>query len=130
MRGVKINFRAKGAKLEFNESVEGFLPTVQNAVVFTGQKVNSDHIRPEKGTDLLKNAVQGGLSNPGVFMQELAEIAIAAQLFSRDNDDEINEHELENFQLELDEWFGDAARIKIGARSSTGEEISTDYILS
>ena len=91
MKGVKVDFKATGAELNFNESVEGFMPTVQNTVIFTGQKSNSDHTRPEKGTDLLKNAVQGGLVNAGAFMQELTAIAIDAKLFTRDNDDVEND---------------------------------------
>jgi hypothetical protein len=130
MRGIKIDFKATGAELAFNESVDGFMPTVQNAVVFTGQKKNTDAVRPEKGTNLLIDANRGGMITAGHFMQTLAETAIEARIFSIETDTEDNPHILEKFSLELDEWFPDAARIKIGAKSITGEEITTDYTLS
>jgi hypothetical protein len=129
MQGIKINFKATGAELAFNESVEGFMPTVQNAVVFTGQKKNTDVVRPEKGTNLLVDANRGGMITAGHFMQTLAETAIEARVFTVENDTEDNIHVLEKFSLELDEWFLDGARIKIGAKSEAGEEITTEYTL-
>jgi len=131
MKAIRVNFSADGAEIDFNSQIENFWPTVQNTTVFTGQKLNTDKIFPDKGTNLHKNAVSGGLVTAGAFINALKELAIDAQTFTQETEDEDNnEHELRLFRLHLDTWLGDVARVRIAATSNKGESIDTNYILT
>ena len=123
MRAVPINFSGNGALLNFKDSVIGFWPTVQNALVYIGQKADSDKIFPEKGTNLHNNAAAGGMVSPEIFEVALDQLASEIQNFTLDTDEDYNEHQLNNIDLELEIWDRDKARIKVSATSSTGEVI-------
>ena len=131
MNGIRVNFSADGAEIDFNSEVEDFWPTVQNTTVFTGQKLNTDKIFSDKGTGIHKDAVSGGLSTAGSFLIALKQLSNDAAMFTQDTEDEDNnQFQLRQFSLELDSWLGTAAHIKVGAKSTTGEEINTNYTLS
>lgn len=62
MRGLRVNFNEDGASIDFNDSVNDFYSTVQNAVVNIGTKKETDKIYTTKGTTFFEKAVAGGVN--------------------------------------------------------------------
>lgn len=62
MRGLRVNFSEEGASIDFNDSVNNFYSTVQNAVVNVGTKKETDKIFISKGTTFFEKAVAGGVN--------------------------------------------------------------------
>ena len=127
MRSIRVNFEANGAIIDFNSEVDGFWPTVQNAVTFLGSKTGTDVIFPKKGTDIHTDAVSGGMITSEIFARALQDVAVKALQFSNRTEDDFNEHELSNFDLNLAGWSGSSAGVTVNATSSQGEEIVTKY---
>lgn len=63
MKSVKLSFEEKGVQFDFSAPVEDFANEVQTAMVNIATSKGSDPINPDKGTDLLKEAVAGRLIN-------------------------------------------------------------------
>ena len=59
MKGIKLNFAAEGASLDLSAPVTGFDTSVQNGLVNFGTAAGTDHIFPDRGTDLMKQAQAG-----------------------------------------------------------------------
>lgn len=61
VKSLRINFKADGASLDFNSSVDGVDCEIQNALVNIGTEKGSDKIHPQRGTALLGEAVRGAI---------------------------------------------------------------------
>jgi hypothetical protein len=111
------------ANIDFNDMVEGFWPTVQNATVCVGQKKKSDIIFPKKGSNMQPGASNFGL--PDIVNRSVGMASSEIEAFTRENDVDFNEHKLESFKLKLVGLSSDGVRLAINAKSSKGEQIIT-----
>lgn len=129
MRAIQLHFSGGGASLDFNNHIDGFTSTVQNALVFVGQKKGTDKIYPDKGTTLHNNAVSGGLVSPETLEVALNELSVEAQLFINETEEyDYNDDTLASVDIELAAWEGDKARLNVLATSSKGETVGVSSI--
>jgi hypothetical protein len=63
MRGVTINFFGVAPVFDFTDTVKNFDATVQNALVNLGTNIGSDPLYPDRGTYIMKDALQGAMIN-------------------------------------------------------------------
>jgi hypothetical protein len=86
MEGISINFLNGNIFIDTDKKVEGFNATVQNALVNIGTRRGTDRIYPEKGTEILQNAVQGKIVGLNVANHEAQLAAIDTLFFSREHE--------------------------------------------
>jgi hypothetical protein len=84
MEGIKLNFLNGEIYIEPSEKVSGFDATVQNALVNIGTRNGTDKIYPDKGTTILKSAVEGKIVGLNVANQESQLAAVDTLFFSRE----------------------------------------------
>jgi hypothetical protein len=63
IRGLKVNFSHSGCSFDFAAPVVDKQAIVQDCMVNIATARGSDPLNPEKGTDLLKDTLQGGAIN-------------------------------------------------------------------
>ena len=84
MEGIKVNFLNGEIYIEPNEKVIGFDTTLQNALVNIGTRQGTDRIYADKGTVILKSAVEGKIVGLNVANHEAQIAAIDTLFFSRE----------------------------------------------
>lgn len=63
MKGLAIDFSPGGPGILLDAYVEGFNTTAQNAMVNLGTDLGSDPMWPERGTNIMRAALQGAVIN-------------------------------------------------------------------
>jgi hypothetical protein len=86
MRGVKIDFTGAAPVFDFSNTVQDFNTTVQNSMVNLATQIGSDTLYPDKGTNLLMDAVQGLMINQQWANNSANFAAIKTIVFSQNND--------------------------------------------
>jgi hypothetical protein len=84
MEGIKVNFLNGEIYIEPTEKVTGFDATIQNALANIGTRRGTDRIYPDKGTNILKRAVEGKIVGLNVANHESQLAAIDTLFFSRE----------------------------------------------
>jgi hypothetical protein len=84
MEGIKVNFLNGEIYIEPGEKVTGFDATIQNALVNIGTRRGTDRTYSEKGTNILKRAVEGKIVGLNVANHETQLAAIDTLFFSRE----------------------------------------------
>lgn len=84
MEGIKINFLNGEVYIDPSEKVTGFDATIQNALANIGTRKGTDRMYPDKGTNLLKRAVEGKIVGFNVANHETQLSAIDTLFFSRE----------------------------------------------
>lgn len=99
MRGSKINFGENGPVFDFSAPLVDFDTTVQNAMVNTGMDYGSDPLYPDRGTNLLRDGVQGGMINQ-LWANHAANFSALLTLsFSQKTEIQSNPFKLQSFSL-------------------------------
>lgn len=84
MEGLKINFENGNIHIDTDTKVTGFDATIQNGLVNIGTRNGTDRIYPNKGTIILKSAVEGKIVGLNVANHEAQIAALDTLFFSRE----------------------------------------------
>ena len=123
MKSLKLIFAEKGAVFDFSSTVEGFENDVQVAMVNIATTKESDPIFPDKGTDLLKEAIAGRLINIR-NAEHFANFAALDTLFLlRQFEDVANENRLVKVTLKPVEFSAGKLTLDAQFVSASGETI-------
>ena len=90
MNSLRIDFGADGARLVLDEQVTGTLNTAQKCLLNMGVIRGSAGIFPDKGTDLLTQAVRGELISTNAAQHAANFAALDTLVFTRTNDPQDN----------------------------------------
>ena len=86
MKGLKIIFSKTDSSIDTENYVEGFDTAVQNALVNIATQAGTDKIYSEKGTSLLKTALEGKIVGFTDSTHEAQIAALDTLFFSRAQD--------------------------------------------
>ena len=86
MKGLKFTFGDSGGYLEPDQQVQDVQCVIQNAMINIGTIKGSDTVFPEKGTDLLLQAVRNGIPSVTQAQHYANYAAVDTLFFSRDTD--------------------------------------------
>jgi hypothetical protein len=125
MRGLRVNFSEEGASIDFNDSVNNFYSTVQNAVVNVGTKKETDKIFISKGTTFFEKAVAGGV-NTLLEASHSSNFAADETLRFYQKTDNNTDVKLAVFRLTPTSFVqGEKLEVSVYAESSDGHIIQT-----
>jgi len=129
MKGLKLIFGPSGVEIDPLASVSGVEAKIQGALVNIGTSRGSDSVWPDRGTELLKNAVLNGV--PGVVQaQHLANFAAVDTLFFQRQQEErtdldspevlkLTPASLDAGRMDLDLYFKSLGGAEYGLSSTT-----------
>lgn len=112
MEGISINFLNGDIFIDTDKKVTGFDSTIQNALANIGTRRGTDRIFPEKGTDILLNAVQGKIVGLNVANHEAQLAAIDTLFFSREYETTTDDN-VKLGQVFMDELTYEGNKLKI-----------------
>lgn len=130
MKSLKIVFEATGARLLLDETVEGFGAVVQNGLVNIATEKGSDPSDSARGTDLLKDALEGKVASL-LSAQHISNLAALDTIFYVRGTDEIDtaEERLEALTLQPFDYDGASVRINAVFAGNQGTVVGTDTTL-
>jgi flavodoxin len=129
-KSLKIVFEAGGASLKLDETVEGFEAVTQNGLVNIATEQGSDSGDSKRGTNLLRNALQGRVADL-LSAQHISNLAAINTLFYLRKSDETDttEERVENLALQPFEYDGTQLRINALFTGSNGSKLGVDVTL-
>ena len=123
MKSLKISFKSSGSRLLLDETVEAFDAVVQNGLVNIATEKGSDKGDSKRGTNLLKNALQGRVADL-LTAQHISNLAALDTLFYLRNSDATNTEEERVEQIKLQPFEYDGMELRINTRfKGTAETI-------
>ena len=129
MKGLRVNFSEEGASIDFNDSVNDFYSTVQNAVVNVGTKKETDKIFTTKGTTFFEKAVAGGV-NTILEASHSSNFAADETLRFYQKTDNNTDVKLSVFRLTPTSFVqGEKLEVNVYAESSDGHIVQTSTTL-
>ena len=108
--------------MDFSSKVSGFDADVQNAMVNLGTDIGSDALMKDRGTRLLKDAVQGRMANLQWANNMANFAAMKTLVFSQKYDLANNATGLQTLQLKASVFNLNRLQFQIYATSRTGEK--------
>lgn len=114
MEGLKVNFLNGDIYIEPEAKVTDFDATVQNALANIGTRQGTDRIYPDKGTSILKSAVEGKIAGLNVANHEAQLAAINTLFFSREYETSTN-LSVKLGKVFLDTLSYDGAKLRINS---------------
>jgi hypothetical protein len=114
MKSLKIVFESSGARLLLDETVENFDAVVQNGLVNIATEKGSDKGDPARGTNLLRDALQGRIADL-LTAQHISNLAALDTLFYLRNSDERETTEERVDKLALQPFEYDGALLRVNA---------------
>ena len=99
MRGIKLNFFGGTPVFDFSDTVKDFDATVQNALVNLGTDLGTDPLYPDRGTYLLKDALQGRMINLQWANHAANFAAMRTMVFSKANELPSNPNALQTLSV-------------------------------
>ena len=124
MEGIKINFLNGEVYMDPNEKVTGFDATIQNALANIGTRKGTDRMYPDKGTNLLKRAVEGKIVGLNVANHETQLSAIDTLFFSREYETS-TDLSIRLGKVFMDTLSYDGAKLRINAAFTNFSETIT-----
>lgn len=129
-KSLKISFGADGARLTLDETVEAFDAVVQNGMVNLATEAGSDKGDLERGTTLLRDALQGKIADL-LTAQHISNAAAIDTLFYLRNSDETNteEERVEKISLSPFEYTNEHVRVNVFFSGTQGSTAGREEIL-
>ena len=129
-KSLKLSFESGGARLVLDQTVEGFEAVAQNGVVNIATERGSDTSDPDRGTYLLRDALQGKVADL-LSAQHISNIAAIDTLFYLRNSDEADttEERVEAVELQPFEYDGRELNLSAIFTSNQGTVIGKDTTL-
>lgn len=121
MRGIKILFQDGGPVFDLENPVKDFDATVQNALVNTGTRLNSDAVYPDRGTELMKDAAAGRMVNLTSANHMANFAALRTLAFIQKTEKQSNPFKLQDFKLRSRSLKDQHLELDVKATSVTGE---------
>lgn len=130
MKSLKISFESGGGRLLLDETVEDFHAVVQNAMVNIATEKGSDKGDRSRGTNLLRQALQGRVADL-LTAQHISNLAALDTLFYLRNSDDKNttEERMEKVQLQPFEYDGMELRINARFTGTNRTVVGVDITL-
>ena len=126
MIAVALQFSNGGSAppvFDFTTTVQGFATTVQNTMVCMGTSLGSDQIFTDRGTTILADANQGGLTDVNSANQSASFAANDALIFTQLNDDPNNPYRLTSLALNTVSMAGQVLNLSVTAQDANGDSI-------
>lgn len=120
MRGIGLIFTADGARFQFDRPLNGFVATVQNALVNLGTKRGSDPWFPLRGTKLQQDGAQGRMINPAWAQQSADFASLHTTAFVRASG---GSPALQRLSLTVMQLAEQRVTFRVAAESETGETV-------
>jgi hypothetical protein len=131
MTGVQINFPVGSPPVfDYTTVATGFNTTIQNALVCLGTALGSDQIFTSRGTSLLADANQGGLTDINAANQAASFAASEVLIFTQQYDDPTNVYRLTDFELTALALQNQQLTATILASDANGDTIGTTTAIS
>lgn len=130
MRGLRLNFQGDKVYIDYQHPLEQTVDCLaQNAVVNTATPENSDHVFPDKGTNLVKKIFSGQVFNEIKANHAGNFAAVESRNFVNAQLPEDEEEKLSDFVLEVDGVTDDNRGWKYNARvkSNLGVESTVTW---
>jgi len=129
-KSLKISFDSGGAVLKFDETVEDFDAVVQNGMVNIATEAGSDAGDSTRGTDFLREALQGKVADL-LAAQHISNRAAIKTLFYLRRSDETDTTEERVDEVRLLPFEYDGFQLKVSAvfTGTNGTVIGTDTTL-
>jgi len=130
MKSLKIVFEASGARIVLDDIVEGFEAVTQNGLVNIATEQGSAPTEPDRGTNLLKDALEGKVASL-LDAQHISNLAALDTLFYLRGTDEIDtlEERLDTLTLKPFDYDGESVRINAVFTGSEGTVNGKDITL-
>lgn len=117
MRGLSVNLKGSSSDVEFEEKKD-FDLVIQNAMVNLGQRLGSSKIFPKKGTDILQEALAGGVIDPGSANRIGGTAAVQTLFFLRENEFPEVEETIRDISVLPDVHDNGSLKFQVGLKST------------
>lgn len=111
-KSLKIEFGDDGATILLNDVVEDFEAVSQNAIVNIATEQGSDSSSSDRGTNLLRHALQGRVADL-LSAQHISNLAAIDTLFFLRNSDETDTEEERLVSVKLEPFEYDGKNLKL-----------------
>jgi hypothetical protein len=131
MTAVAIQFSTSGTPpvFDFSAPVVGFTTTVQNTLVCVGTRIGTDQIFTDRGTSLLEDANQGGLTDINTAQQAASFAGNDVLIFTQLADDPNNIYRLTSFNLTAVSLTNQMLDLTVSAGDANGDSIGINVIM-
>jgi len=131
MTSTRIEFASDGAVLHLGQTVSGLAGEIQHLLINLGTDSESDPVFPGRGTNLLQEAVQGGIVDLN-SARHAANIAalLALTFYNTVTPASVDQDTVTDLALSADEFDGKRLILKTSVVAKDGREVGDSNTLA